>query len=196
VSFTLNAADTGGSGLNPASYAWTSAGLPGTGGNPATFTFPSPGYYDVKVTFADHAGNTETATRSISVTRAPAGGGGGGTATLPVNFGGKGDKLDAKIVGNRVRVRARGTITLPAGAPRSACSGKVKLTVKKKRKTVAKRNAKLKRKSGKCRFGKTIFIKRSKVGRATTRLRLKVSFKGNATLKAGSTTKTLVIKKK
>jgi hypothetical protein len=194
VTFTLNAADTGGSGLNPASYAWTSAGLPNVGGNPASFTFPSPGFYTVKVTFADNAGNSETATHSITINKAPAGGGGGG-ASLPVSFTGPGNTLSAKIVGNRVRVRARGTIKLPAGAPRSACSGKVKLTVKRKSTTLAKRSAKLKRKSGKCRFGKTIFIKRSKVGRSTTSLRLKVSFSGNSVLKAGSTTKTLVIKK-
>jgi hypothetical protein len=148
----------------------------------------------VKVTFADNAGNTETATKSITITRPPTSGG-GGTPSLPVSFTGPGNSLSAKIVGNRVRVRARGTIRLPAGAPRSACKGKVKLTVKRKSTTLAKRNAKLKRKSGKCRFGKTIYIKRSKVGRSTTSLRLKVSFKGNAVLKAGSTTKTLVIKK-
>jgi hypothetical protein len=196
VAFTLNAADSGGSGLNPASYAWTASGLPGVGGNPATFTFPSSGFYTVRVTFADNAGNTATATKSISITRPPAvTDPGSGTATLPVVFTGRGNNLSAKIVGNRVRVRARGTIRLPAGASLSACSGKVKLTVKRKRTTLAKRSAKLKRKNGKCRFGKTIFIKRSKVGRSTTRLRLKVSFRGNAVLKAGSTTKTLVIKK-
>jgi PKD domain-containing protein len=189
VTFTLNAADTGGSGLNPASYAWTSAGLPNTGGNPATFTFSSPGFYTVKVTFADNAGNSETATHSITINKAPAG---GGTPTVPVDFTGRGNKLDAKIVGNRVRVRARGTIKLPAGA---SCSGKVKLTVKRKRTTLAQRSAKLKRKSGKCRFGKTIFIKRSKVGRSTTRLRLKVSITGNTALKFAPLTKTLVIKK-
>jgi hypothetical protein len=189
VTFTLNAADTGGSGLNPASYAWTSAGLPNPGGNPATFTFPSPGFYTVKVTFADNAGNSETATHSITINKAPAG---GATPRVPVDFTGRGNRLDAKIVGNRVRVRARGTIKLPAGA---RCSGKVKLKVKRKRTTLAQRSAKLKRKSGKCRFGKTIFIKRSKVGRSTTRLRLKVSITGNTALKFAPLTKTLVIKK-
>jgi PKD domain len=188
VTFTLNAADTGGSGLNPASIAWTSAGLPGASGNPVQFTFPSPGFYTVKVTFADNAGNTAEATKSITINKAVA-------SSLPVSFTGPGNQLSAKIVGNRVRIRARGTIKLPAGAPRSACRGKIKLTVKRKSTTLAKRSAKLKRKNGKCRFGKTIFIKRSKVGRTTTRLRLKVSFGGNAVLKAGSTTKTLVIKK-
>jgi len=191
VTFTLNAADTGGSGLNPASFSWTSAGLPTQGGGSVAYTFPSPGFYTVKVTFADNAGNTAEATKSITISKAAAGGG----SSLPVSFTGRGNSLTAKIVGNRVRIRARGTIKLPAGAPRSACSGKIKLTVKRKRTTLAKRSAKLKRKNGKCRFGKTIFIRRSKVGRSTTRLRLKVSFRGNAVLKAGSTTKTLVIKR-
>jgi hypothetical protein len=198
VTFTLNAADTGGSGLNPASYSWTSAGLPTQGGGSVSYTFPSAGFYTVKVSFADNAGNAETATKSISVSTAPPPpppGGGAGKASLPVSFTGPGNSLSAKIVGNRVRIRARGTVTLPAGARSSACKGKVKLTVKRKRTTLAKGKAKLKRKSGKCRFGKTIFIKRSKVGKKTTRLRLKVSFRGNTVLKAGSTTKTLVIKK-
>jgi hypothetical protein len=129
----------------------------------------------------------------VTIGRAPAGGGG---SSLPVSFTGPGNTLSAKIVGNRVRIRARGTIRPPAGVSvRAACKGKVKLTVKKKRKTLATRRAKLRLKNGKCRFGKTIFIKRSKVGRKTTSLRLKVSFAGNAVLKAGSTTKTLVIKR-
>jgi hypothetical protein len=192
VTFTLNAADTGGSGLNAASFAWTSAGLPGAAGNPVQFTFPSAGFYTVRVTFADNAGNTAEATRSITINRAPSGGG----SSLPVSFTGPGNQLSAKIVGNRVRVRARGTIKPPAGVSvRTACKGKVKLTVKKQRTTLATRSAKLKLKRGKCRFGKTIFINRSKVGRTTTRLRLKVSFAGNSVLRAGSTTKTLVIRK-
>jgi len=62
-------------------------------------------------------------------------------------------------------------------------------------KTLATRRARLKVRNGACRFGKTIFIKRSKVGRKTTRLRLKISFKGNAALSAGSATNTLVVRK-
>ncbi len=191
VTFTLNAADTGGSGLNPASYSWTSAGLPNQGGASVAYTFPSAGFYTVRITFADNAGNTAEATRSITINRATAGG-----SSLPVSFTGPGNQLSAKIVGNRVRVRARGTIKPPAGVSvRTACKGKVKLTVKKQRTTLATRSAKLKLTRGKCRFGKTIFIKRSKVGKRTTRLRLKVSFAGNRVLRAGSTTKTLVIRK-
>lgn len=118
------------------------------------------------------------------------------SSRLPVSFTGRGNSLSAKIVGRRVRIRARGTIKPPAGATlRATCKGKLKLTVKKQRTTLATRKAKLKRKGGKCRFGKTMFIKRSKVGRQTTQLRLKISFAGNAVLRAGQTTKTLVIKR-
>ena len=191
LTFTAQVADTGGSGIDPNGFAWTSSGLPGAAGQTATLTFPNPGFFTVRVSFRDLAGNTEEATLSVTIGRAAAGGG-----TLPVSFTGPGSSLGAKVVGKRVRIRARGTITVPAGSTlRAACKGKVTLTVKKKRKTLATRTAKLKRKSGRCRFGKTIFIKRSKVGRSTTRLRLKISFKGNAALAGGQATKTLVVKK-
>ena len=189
ATFTLNAADAGGSGLNPGSFAWTSPGLPGASGQTVSLTFPDTGFATITVTFADNAGNVATATKSVSITK------GGGANSLPVSFTGPGNKLSAKIVGNKVRIRARGTISVPAGSTlRAACKGKVKLTVKKKRTTLATRKAKLKRKNGRCRFGKTIFIKRSKVGRNTTRLRLKISFKGNSALAAGQATKTLVVR--
>jgi hypothetical protein len=47
---------------------------------------------------------------------------------------------------------------------------------------------------GKCRFAKTVFLKRSKVGKTRT-LRLKVRFMGNTVLKAGSRQFTLTIRK-
>jgi hypothetical protein len=190
VSFTLNAADEGGSGLNPASYAWTSAGLPAQGGQTVSFTFPSSGFFQVKVTFADNAGNTETATKSISVASAPT----GPTATPALSLSGPGNSATALIVGDRVRIRMRGTVKPPAGvSTAAACNGKVRLTIKKKRKTLLRTRAALKLRSGKCRFGKTVFLPRSKAGRGT-RLRLKVRFPGNALLAAGQTTKTLVVK--
>jgi len=192
--FTAVLNDAGGSGLNPGATAWTATGLGNQSGATATYTFPSPGFYTVKVTFADNAGNTGNATLSVNATKAPAGGG-GSTTTPTFSFTGPGNSATAVIIGNRVRVRMRGTIKPPAGVSTSAaCKGKVRLTIKKKRKTIAKRKARLKLKSGKCRFGKTIFIKRSKVGNST-RLRLKVRFPGNSVLKAGQTTKTLVVKR-
>jgi hypothetical protein len=89
----------------------------------------------------------------------------------------------------------RGTIRPPAGvSTAAACNGKVRLTIKKKRKTLHRSRAALKLKNGRCRFGKTVFIKRSRVGRAAT-LRLKVRFPGNSILRAGQITKTLVVKR-
>ena len=58
ATFTLNAADTGGSGIDPASIRWTSAGLADQTGNPVSFTFPAQGFATVDVRFADRAGNT------------------------------------------------------------------------------------------------------------------------------------------
>jgi hypothetical protein len=77
------------------------------------FTFPSQGFYTVKVTFADNAGNTAEATASITINKAPA-----GSNALPVSFSGPGNKLSAKIVGNKIRVTMKGAITPPAGAGR------------------------------------------------------------------------------
>ena len=191
---TFNAVleDTGGSGLNPAATAWTVTGLGAQSGATATYTFPSPGFYSVKVTFADNAGNTGSATLNVSAQAATPGGGAGPGPTF--SFTGPGNTATAVIIGNRVRIRMRGTIKPPAGvSTAAACKGKVRLRIKKKTKTIAKRRARLKLKRGKCRFGKTIFIKRSKVGNST-RLRLKVRFPGNSVLRAGQTTKTLVVK--
>jgi hypothetical protein len=144
------------------------------------------------------AGGGGGTVRVVPLDPQPGGGGGpaGGTKRLPVSFTGRGNRLSATIVGRRVRIRMRGTIRLPAGANiRAACTGKVRLAIKKKRETLKPTSARLKVRNGRCRFGKTVFIKRRKVGRNTTRLRLKVSFRGNAVLQAGSTTKTLVIKR-
>ena len=196
LTFTAQVADeAGGSGIDPAGFAWTSTGLPGASGPSATLTFPNPGFFTVRLGFRDLAGNVGEDTASVRIT-APSSGGGGRTIAPVFRLTGRGNEATARILGDRVRVRARGTLVPPAGTSvRAACKGKVTLTVKKKRKTLATRTAKLKRKSGRCRFGKTINIARSKVGRSTTRLRLKISFKGNAALAGGQATKTLVVKK-
>jgi hypothetical protein len=57
----------GASGIDPAGFAWSAQGVPPAGGNPATFTFPSPGFYLVTVNFKDLAGNTATASLSVTV---------------------------------------------------------------------------------------------------------------------------------
>jgi hypothetical protein len=190
TTFTLVAADTGGSGLNPASYSWTVAGLPGQGGSTASFTFPSPGFYTVRVSFADNAGNTQTATKTVSAARV-SGGGSGAAPTFVLS--GPGNSATAKIIGNRVRVRMRGTIRPPAGAnAAAACNGRLRLTIKKKRKTLHSSRTRLKLQKGRCRFAKTVYIKRKKVGKAT-QLRLTLRFPGNSVLKAAQKSKTLVV---
>jgi hypothetical protein len=68
AAYTANVADnTGGSGIDPASFVWTSTGVPTATGNPATLTFPSAGYYSVTVSFKDLAGNAATASISVIV---------------------------------------------------------------------------------------------------------------------------------
>lgn len=191
VTFTAVLNDTGGSGINPAATAWTATGLGNQSGGTATYTFPSPGFYTVRLTFADNAGNTGDASLFVNVSAAT----GGPTATPTLSLSGPGNSASAVIVGDRVRVRMRGTVRPPAGVSiAAACTGKVRLTIKKKRKILHRSRTALKIRNGKCRFGKTVFLARSKVGRAA-RLRLKVRFPGNSVLKAGTVTKTLVVRR-
>lgn len=73
-SFTATLTDNaGGSGIDPASITWTattSGASPVTGsGNPVSLTFPKDGSWTVTVTFKDLAGNSATATRSVTVGR-------------------------------------------------------------------------------------------------------------------------------
>ncbi len=68
ATYTANVADNaGGSGIDPASFVWTSTGVPTATGNPATLTFPSAGYYSIKVDFKDLAGNAGSASISVIV---------------------------------------------------------------------------------------------------------------------------------
>jgi hypothetical protein len=191
ATFTAVLNDTGGSGINAAATAWTVTGLGNASGATATYTFPSPGFYTVRVTFADNAGNTGEASLFVNVSAATTT---GPTASPTLVLSGPGNSATAVIIGDRVRIRMRGTIKPPAGVSVvAACNGKVRLTIKKKRKTLLKTRAALKLRNGKCRFGKTVFLSRRQAGRGT-RLRLKVRFPGNSVLKAGQTTKTLIVK--
>lgn len=73
ATFTAILADeAGGSGIDPASIAWTVSGLPGQTGPNATFTFPDVGSETLKLTFRDLAGNPGETSRSIVVNPAPA----------------------------------------------------------------------------------------------------------------------------
>jgi hypothetical protein len=188
ATFTLNAADTGGSGINPASIRWTSAGLPERTGNPASFTFPEQGFATVTVSFADRAGNRAEASASVTIGKA--------SNALPVSFTGPGNKLSARIKGRFIRVTMKGTITLPAGATSAACAKKVTLRIRKKQRVMAHRKAKLRFKASpsRCTFAKKIKLRRKKVGK-TQKLRLTVSHPGNSVLRKSSKKLTLVVKK-
>lgn len=68
ATYTANVADNaGGSGIDPASFAWSATGVPAATGNPATLTFPSAGFYTVNVAFKDLAGNSGTASLGVTV---------------------------------------------------------------------------------------------------------------------------------
>jgi photosystem II stability/assembly factor-like uncharacterized protein len=188
ATFTLNAADTGGSGINPASIRWTTAGLPERAGNPVSFTFPDQGFATMTVTFADNAGNSATASASVTI--------GKPSNALPVSFTGPGNKLSAKIKGRFIRVTMKGTITLPAGATAAACAKRITLRIKKKQRVMTHRKAKLRHKASpsRCTFSKKVKLRRKKVGKIK-KLRLTVSHPGNSVLRKSSKKLTLVIKK-
>jgi len=108
TTFTANVADNaGGSGINPASFAWSATGLPGATGNPVSLTFPSAGFYTVTLKFTDNAGNLGTA--SFSVQAAPSAiGPGTGTGTLP----GSGSTTPASTTKTKTVTVAGGKVTL------------------------------------------------------------------------------------
>jgi hypothetical protein len=100
-----------------------------------------------------------------------------------------GSSGSARRSGGRIRVRIRGRLTVPAGIPRSAvCRGRVLLTIKRGKRTIAARNATVRRS---CRFSKTATLRASAVGRART-LRVTVRYGGNAQL--GVRTKTFSVR--
>jgi len=114
---------------------------------------------------------------------------------LPVTFTGPGNVLSAKIKGRYIRVTMKGTITLPAGATAAACENKVTLRIKKGKRVMAHRKAKLRFKApAKCTFSKKVRLRRSQVGK-TKKLRLTVSHPGNTVLPKSSKKLTLAIKK-
>jgi len=70
ATFTASVADQpGGSGVDPASLAWTTPGLTGVNGTTtARFTFRTKGFHTITLSFRDRAGNAATATASVLVT--------------------------------------------------------------------------------------------------------------------------------
>jgi hypothetical protein len=93
--------------------------------------------------------------------------------------GGGSDGATARRAGGRVRIRVRGRLRLPQGIARAqACRGTVLLTVKRGRRQLAARNARVR---PSCRFSKTITLSRRALGGAR-RLTVVVRFGGNQQL--------------
>lgn len=86
ATFTASLADEpGGSGVDPASIAWTTPGVTGVNGTTtASFTFATTGFHTISLAFRDHAGNATTLTASVFVTPATAGSSGPANASHPV----------------------------------------------------------------------------------------------------------------
>jgi hypothetical protein len=102
VAFTANVADNaGGSGIDPAGFTWTATGVPPATGNPVAVTFPSPGTYTLNVTFHDRAGNSGTASKVVTVSKAP--------TTQSVSSSASGATI--KLTGPRQCVPAGGSFT-------------------------------------------------------------------------------------
>lgn len=92
--YTASVADTGGSGVDPASLAWSSPGTPGASGTSAAFTFTTTGSRTITLTFKDLAGNAGSATIGVNVTSAsvtppPRRRGGGSSSDTPANVSGR-----------------------------------------------------------------------------------------------------------
>ncbi len=69
VTFSAAVADnSGGSGIDPNGYTWKNGDTPAGSGPSITLSFPTTGYYTIRLTFTDKAGNVGTATKSISIT--------------------------------------------------------------------------------------------------------------------------------
>lgn len=179
VTFTAAVADNaGGSGIDPAGFAWTATGTAGGSGASVNLTFPAEGGYTVQLSFRDLAGNTATASTFVLVSKAAA----------PVDarpapaftLTGSGNGASARVSGGKVKIKVKGKIKVPAGVNKaSACKGTVLLTIKKGKTLLTARNAKL----GKtCTFSKTISLSASKV-KGARKLAVTVRFQGNSVLK-------------
>jgi len=182
LTFTAQVNDTGGSGMDPNGYSWTVEGLAGQTGPSATFTFPNPGFYTVRLSFRDLAGNSNTATKSVQIAA-----GALPLLTLPSKAPAK-----ARRKGKRVIVTVKGTIGRPAGmSAAEACTSAVRLTVRKGTRTLAVKNAR----PVDCVFKKKIKIKRKFVGKAK-KLKLIVAVAGNSRVRGAAKSYTVKVKRR
>ena len=105
---------------------------------------------------------------------------------------GKGNGATAKLTGGKVKVVIKGKVKVPSGvSAKAACTGTVQMTIKKGKRLLTARNAKL---SKTCTFTKTVSLSKSKVGSAK-QLAITVRFQGNSILKPVTKNLTAKIKR-
>jgi hypothetical protein len=185
ATFTANAVDTGGSGVNPNGFQWAGTGLTPSTAATATYAFSSPGTYVISVRAADLAGNvSESASITVTV--------GLPQPTLPGPSNPPLAGKAARIKGKFVVLRVKGRLGRPAGVPASAaCKGKMSISVYKGKKRLVGKKAKIR---ANCNYKKKIKVRRSRVGKAK-KLKLKVAFKGNEALAPLSSTYKVKVKR-
>jgi photosystem II stability/assembly factor-like uncharacterized protein len=149
--FTAHLSDNpGGSGIDPASLVWSSAGLPDHTGTPsASYAFSSAGSHQVNLAFKDLAGNPGSASFSVSVSTAvpppPSGSSpsstttGGATVTIFKHVtvkGRKGRFIPVTLKCKKPRKFVITLVTIPKKHKRSKTLGKLTVTLKKGQKTI------------------------------------------------------------
>jgi photosystem II stability/assembly factor-like uncharacterized protein len=146
--FIANVTDNpGGSGIDPASFVWSTAGLPDqTGHNTASFAFNSTGNHTITVTFKDLAGNQGTASFSVSVQAGPPSGSsphttttGGATITIFKRVtvkGRKGRFIPVVLKTSKPRRFVIALTTIAKKHKRSKTLAKLTVTIKHGKRTV------------------------------------------------------------
>ena len=72
LTFTASVSDnSGGSGIDPGGFSWTSDSAAAGSGQTVAIAFPTSGYYTVRVSFRDLEGNSETAYKYVSISSPP-----------------------------------------------------------------------------------------------------------------------------
>ncbi|HEY6889674.1 MAG TPA: PKD domain-containing protein, partial [Solirubrobacter sp.] len=152
-------------------------------GSGVSHAYVAAGRYTVAVTATDGLGNATTEQRTIVVTDAPAPAPvatlvPAATVTPPAPT--PAQPTPKAPAAKRITIPFRGAYKIPGS--RSACRGKVTLTLKLRKTTLARKTVELDRR---CRFGASFTVARSKLGNAKS-LSIVAHFHGNKVL--GATT--------
>lgn len=184
ATFTAAVADNaGGTGIDPNGFAWTTPGQTDRTGASTTFTFadPGPGGTSQTITlgFKDVAGNTGTATKTVSILR-------------PAKPKRKHPGLTLKAKPKRdkhapFKFTFSGAVKAPRG---TSCAGKVKVSVAAGRRTLKRKTVKV---SKKCTYKVKMTFKTRKSIRKAKKLKVSAVYGGNSKLtsaKKSTTVKT------